>query len=684
MRFGTQAPASTEECATHGRGPARPPASPGKQWAVGKLINQRILDASSPEALLDVVDRELPAFNTVNLSTAVYCMGKMKADAEALALVINSPSLNRLIDTITAKLIKGFKPQELAIFLWAWATLGEQLGGACLAALVKQAQKELPRFNSQNLANTAWALATMRVDEPALMSSIAGVVSTRLANSGATIFNIQELANLCWAFAKAKEDNPRTGPTIEVQLEAHRGMVVAAARALAARAGEADAQDLSNTAWALARFRYDDAATIGTLACEACKRLDASRQPAPRKLVFKQQEMSKLVYAHAVLGIVPERLARACVGELKCRLPHELFSMQHLANLVWSLCILQACDLELWRIAMASVSAQWAPAQITVDGLRQIFQAYELLRLDMPAAEAALAAAAPPGLLDAARVKWAMQAQEGNVSNFQYDVARVLRSRGVAHQLEALTSDGLFSVDIALPGERIALEADGRTTSHVPYYLWFELSDGVRGAWLLQEEESYFLLQPTLARWHLPTGANRTLDRTSPCLEVLKVVVRELPLFCAVNMATSVSRLGKMKADAEALALAIESPSFKRLIDTITRRAGELSARNVANILRGFATMGHHPGIWACAKLEYHPGAALLQAYAAEAAKVADGFNPQALANLLWAWVTLGEQLGGACLAALVKRAQKLLPCFNWKWQTQPGRWPPCAAMNGR
>ena len=44
-------------------------------------------------------------------------------------------------------------------------------------------------------------------------------------------------------------------------------------------------------------------------------------------------------------------------------------------------------------------------------------QAYELLCLDMPAEQAVLAAAAPPGLLDAARAVWAEAAlQAGSAS----------------------------------------------------------------------------------------------------------------------------------------------------------------------------------------------------------------------------------------------------------------------------
>ena len=44
-------------------------------------------------------------------------------------------------------------------------------------------------------------------------------------------------------------------------------------------------------------------------------------------------------------------------------------------------------------------------------------QAYELLCLDMPAEQAVLAAAAPPGLLDAARAVWAEAALQASFSS---------------------------------------------------------------------------------------------------------------------------------------------------------------------------------------------------------------------------------------------------------------------------
>ena len=53
-----------------------------------------------------------------------------------------------------------------ANFLWAYAALGERVGGSCLVALSAHALTLLPSSDAQVLANTAWALATMDVLEP--------------------------------------------------------------------------------------------------------------------------------------------------------------------------------------------------------------------------------------------------------------------------------------------------------------------------------------------------------------------------------------------------------------------------------------------------------------------------------------------------------------------------------------
>ena len=53
------------------------------------------------------------------------------------------------------------------------------------------------------------------------------------------------------------------------------------------------------------------------------------------------QDISNLLWAYAVLGAMPQRLAMACAGELKRRLPTERAMLQHITNSVWSLCVAQ-------------------------------------------------------------------------------------------------------------------------------------------------------------------------------------------------------------------------------------------------------------------------------------------------------------------------------------------------------
>ena len=47
------------------------------------------------------------------------------------------------------------------------------------------------------------------------------------------------------------------------------------------------------------------------------------------------------------------------------------------------------------------------------------------------------------------------------MSNGQRAVGESLRRLGISHELEYITADGLFSIDLAIVDERIAIEFDG-------------------------------------------------------------------------------------------------------------------------------------------------------------------------------------------------------------------------------
>jgi hypothetical protein len=67
----------------------------------------------------------------------------------------------------------------------------------------------------------------------------------------------------------------------------------------------------------------------------------------------------------------------------------------------------------------------------------------------------------PSSMLEVAVKSYSEQARNVTVSNGQREVGESLRRLGIPHELECITADGLFSIDLAIVDRRIALEFDG-------------------------------------------------------------------------------------------------------------------------------------------------------------------------------------------------------------------------------
>ena len=89
--------------------------------------------------------------------------------------------------------LNEFKPQELSITVWAYATAGES------DAAIKQRDD----FNSQDVTNFLWAYATNGQIERNLFVSLVPTVEANLSKC-----NEQGLANIAWAYAVANVDAP--------------------------------------------------------------------------------------------------------------------------------------------------------------------------------------------------------------------------------------------------------------------------------------------------------------------------------------------------------------------------------------------------------------------------------------------------------------------------------------------
>jgi hypothetical protein len=94
-------------------------------------------------------------------------------------------------------LLSTFKPQGIANTLWALASLRHNPGEAALGRFVAAAEPQLGAFKPQNITNTLWALATLghHPGEAALGLLVAA------AEPKLGAFKPQGIANTLWALA---------------------------------------------------------------------------------------------------------------------------------------------------------------------------------------------------------------------------------------------------------------------------------------------------------------------------------------------------------------------------------------------------------------------------------------------------------------------------------------------------
>lgn len=70
-----------------------------------------------------------------------------------------------------------------AMFLWAYATLGERVSGPCLAAVTAQAQVQLPHMGAKPMANMLWAFAKLKHNLDAALLRSCEAHATRIIAS---------------------------------------------------------------------------------------------------------------------------------------------------------------------------------------------------------------------------------------------------------------------------------------------------------------------------------------------------------------------------------------------------------------------------------------------------------------------------------------------------------------------
>jgi hypothetical protein len=316
--------------------PSRGPSEQHRRW------NQRIVEATRSEEILEIVSEAESQLNAVNLATAVHRIAKWSKKGPSTTrsnpswrLLLNLIRLNadqfsaqgfanvfwafgtihvdalledQLLHALASgimRVIDQFNPQALTTVAWGMATMeyhNEKLGQAIKQACFSQ----LESFNQQDLANAAWALTSLGVSDDALLDRIADISAVLIPS-----FKPQETANLMWAFAVAKR--------------AHQELMDAVVAQVADSPESLSSQALSNIAWSFAKLGKHDK--------DLCKNIAGGA--SGRMRWFSPPELSKLLWAFATMDYRDDTLMESAVlaaGKLA-----DQFTPQLLSNTVWAM-----------------------------------------------------------------------------------------------------------------------------------------------------------------------------------------------------------------------------------------------------------------------------------------------------------------------------------------------------------
>jgi hypothetical protein len=253
--------------------------------------------------------------------------------------------------------------------------------------------------------------------------------------------NPQALANTVWAYAtlgRAPEaDTWRTLETAAVRVAP--GMVP---------------QNLANTLWAYATLGRAPGAETWRALETAAVRVAPSMVP---------QNLANTMWGYATLGRAPGAETWRALETAAMRVAPGMVP-QNLANTLWaytSLSSLRDVILPSSYAAVWELVCNMEARDFIAEQQIMLFHSH-LMHQSFLSSRAPTNISAPPWLIVEARDAWMSQSHDGvTVSRSQRELAQILDKLGVRHEVEHVTDDGYFSIDIYLPDHDIAVEFDG-------------------------------------------------------------------------------------------------------------------------------------------------------------------------------------------------------------------------------
>ena len=440
----------------------KPTQGGGGGRAAAIALNRLITQEESPEGLLCLVEEELGNLNDVNVSTAFSKLGKL-CSSRSFPRNIAADDRFRGLTVLARDMCADGRLQAQAVANITHA-VGKMSAAGKLAADDADVQDTLAalegrvvlvasHMNPQNVSNTAYAFAAL--------GRMPGA-ETRAALEAAVVrvtpdpdVKPQAVTNVTWAFA-----------TLGWELGAE---VRAALKAAVVRvAVRMNPQAVTNAAWSFATLGWEPGAEARAALEAAVVRVapDMTRQAA-----------ANVVWGFATLGLMPGTETRAALEAAVERVV-PVMTPQNLSTTllsVLSLAVTRAVPLPACYPSLWQASFRFEESSLNRVEISMLFHAH-LIHTELVGGVARGEVTFPPWIMHQAREAWMYSARDDvTVSSAVKEIASILGDLGIRNEVERLTDDGYFSVDVYLPDDDVALEFDG--PSH-----FIKICDGGEGA----------------------------------------------------------------------------------------------------------------------------------------------------------------------------------------------------------
>jgi hypothetical protein len=266
----------------------------------------------------------------------------------------------------------------------------------------------------------------------------------------------QEVSNALWAIATLGK--MLAGKT----WEALEGAAVRVAP-------DMNAHDVGNVLWSYAKLGKMPEGKMWEALEDAAVRVAPGMTP---------QNLANALFAYATLGRMPGGKTWAALEGVAVRVARGM-NPQELATAVWAyttLATLRDINLPSSYAAVWELVCDMEARDFADEGLHMLFHAH-LMHDRFLSSQVAANVSTPGWLKVEARDAWMRGVRDDNtVSRDHRELAQIFKELGVRHEVEHITKDGYFSIDIYLPEHDVAVEVDGPS-----YYYHNDSNSSSRG-----------------------------------------------------------------------------------------------------------------------------------------------------------------------------------------------------------